>query len=308
MLGAVSPWAIRLKLEQHRGLGRDGGADVRDLDRRLAARHLPVRAAADPARRHPAHVPRLRARARDRRRRSASGAAGRSCRSASRRCSRSRSARSRRPARGKVIHETDTEYQYARVIDHADGERTLELNEGQAIHSLYRPDTVLTGGYWDGFLVAPFAVRRDPPRRVAMLGFAGGTVARAYARYFPRRAHRRRRDRRRAVRHRPPLLRPAPAAAAARVRRGRAAVPAPDRRPLRRHLPRHLPPALHPVLPVDARVLRARPRRASRPAASSSSTSATRRARTRSRRSSRRRWARPSRTSRATRSSRPTRS
>ena len=86
---------------------------------------------------------------------------------------------------GKVIHETDTEYQYARVIDHAGGERTLELNEGQAIHSLYRPETVLTDGYWDGFLVAPFAVRRDPPRRVAMLGFAGGTVARAYARYFP---------------------------------------------------------------------------------------------------------------------------
>jgi spermidine synthase len=86
---------------------------------------------------------------------------------------------------GKVIHETDTEYQYARVIDHADGERTLELNEGQAIHSLYRPETVLTGGYWDGFLVAPFGVLRDPPRRVAMLCFAGGTVARAYARYFP---------------------------------------------------------------------------------------------------------------------------
>jgi spermidine synthase len=86
---------------------------------------------------------------------------------------------------GKVIHEAETEYQYARVIDHANGERTLELNEGQAIHSLYRPDTVLTGGYWDGFLVAPFAVRRDAPRRVAMLGFAGGTVARAYERYFP---------------------------------------------------------------------------------------------------------------------------
>ena len=87
---------------------------------------------------------------------------------------------------GRVIHETETEYQYARVIDRAGGERTLELNEGQAIHSLYRRDTVLTDGYWDGFLVAPFAVRREPPRRVAMLGFAGGTVARAYARYFPR--------------------------------------------------------------------------------------------------------------------------
>ena len=86
---------------------------------------------------------------------------------------------------GRVIHETDTEYQYARVIDHSNGERTLELNEGQAIHSLYRRDTVLAGGYWDGFLTAPFATRATPPRRVAMLGFAGGTVARAYERFFP---------------------------------------------------------------------------------------------------------------------------
>src|SRR5215217_8247300 len=86
---------------------------------------------------------------------------------------------------GRVVHEAETEYQYARVIQHPDGERTLELNEGQAIHSLYRPGTVLTDGYWDGFLVAPFAVRREPLRRLAILGFAGGTTARAYARYFP---------------------------------------------------------------------------------------------------------------------------
>ena len=207
-----------------------------------------------------------------------------------------------------MIHETDTEYQYARVIDHADGERTLELNEGQAIHSLYRPDTVLTGGYWDGFLVAPFAVRRDPPRRVAMLGFAGGTVARAYARYFPAaridgvEIDRELFD----IGRRYFGLRPRPQLH--EYGGGRAAVPAPDRRPLRRHLPRHLPPALHPVLPLDARVLRARPPSAWRPAGWSSSTSATLRARTRSSRSSRRRWARPSRTSRATRWSRPTRS
>ena len=86
---------------------------------------------------------------------------------------------------GTVIHEADTEYQYARVIDYPDGERHLELNEGQAVHSIYRRDTVLTGDVWDGYLVTPFAVRRDTPRRVAILGFAGGTTARAYERYFP---------------------------------------------------------------------------------------------------------------------------
>ena len=55
----------------------------------------------------------------------------------------------------------------------------LELNEGQAVHSLRRPGTVLTGDYWDEFLVTPLAVRGRPPRRIAILGNAGGTTARA---------------------------------------------------------------------------------------------------------------------------------
>ena len=37
---------------------------------------------------------------------------------------------------GRVIHEAETEYQYARVIEYPDGERALELNEGQAQHSI----------------------------------------------------------------------------------------------------------------------------------------------------------------------------
>ena len=86
---------------------------------------------------------------------------------------------------GRVIYETETPYQYARVVQYGDGERRLELNEGQAVHSTYRPGTVLTGNYWDGLLVDPFAALRRPPRRVAMLGTAAGTTARAYARYLP---------------------------------------------------------------------------------------------------------------------------
>jgi spermidine synthase len=85
----------------------------------------------------------------------------------------------------KVLHEADTEYQYARVVEFPDGERRLELNEGLAIHSLYRPGSYLTGGYWDAFLVDPLAVRPEPPGHVAMLGTAAGTTARAYAHYFP---------------------------------------------------------------------------------------------------------------------------
>ena len=87
---------------------------------------------------------------------------------------------------GRVLYEKETPYQYARVVEDADGTRKLELNEGQAIHSLRRPGTVLTGGYWDGFLVLPFATGSGrPPARIAALGTAGGTVPRAYQHYFP---------------------------------------------------------------------------------------------------------------------------
>ena len=88
---------------------------------------------------------------------------------------------------GRVIHETETEYQYARVIERPDGTRVLQLNEGQAIHSLYRPGTVLTTNYWDDQLVLPWAAgRTTPPARVAILGNAAGTTARAYRELFPK--------------------------------------------------------------------------------------------------------------------------
>ncbi|MGI8505478.1 MAG: spermidine synthase [Solirubrobacteraceae bacterium] len=85
---------------------------------------------------------------------------------------------------GKVIFETETPYQYARVVQFRDGVRWLQLNEGVSVHSLYRPGSFLTGGYWDDFLVLPFATSSGPPRRIAILGDAAGTVARAYGHYF----------------------------------------------------------------------------------------------------------------------------
>ncbi|MDQ6782259.1 MAG: fused MFS/spermidine synthase [Actinomycetota bacterium] len=92
-----------------------------------------------------------------------------------------------KPAAGAnlVLDETETRYQYARVVQTSDGTRYLELNEGQAEHSVYRPSTVLTGGYWDSLLTLPFAALGHAPRSMAVLGNAAGTVDRAYAHYFP---------------------------------------------------------------------------------------------------------------------------
>ncbi|MGH2916489.1 MAG: spermidine synthase [Solirubrobacteraceae bacterium] len=86
----------------------------------------------------------------------------------------------------KVIFETETQYQYARVLQFRDGVRWLQLNEGVAIHSIYNPRSYLVGGYWDDFLVLPLAGVRGVPQRIAILGDAAGTVARAYGHYFPR--------------------------------------------------------------------------------------------------------------------------
>ena len=84
-----------------------------------------------------------------------------------------------------VIWETETDYQYARVVERPDGQRRLELNEGQAVHSVYRPGRWLTGGYWDEPLVLPLATAGRAPRSIAILGGAAGTLARAYGHFYP---------------------------------------------------------------------------------------------------------------------------
>ncbi|HEX8103845.1 MAG TPA: fused MFS/spermidine synthase [Solirubrobacteraceae bacterium] len=86
---------------------------------------------------------------------------------------------------GRVIYEAETTQQYARVVETRDGTRRLELNEGRAIHSIYRPGGGTPGNYWDGVLVEPIASLGRPPRSLAVLGNGAGTTAETYGRYFP---------------------------------------------------------------------------------------------------------------------------
>jgi spermidine synthase len=83
-----------------------------------------------------------------------------------------------------LIYETESRYQYVRVLERDSGTRQLELNEGIAVHSVWRANEVLTGGVWDTFLAVPALLGREP-KRVAVLGNAGGTTARAFARFYP---------------------------------------------------------------------------------------------------------------------------
>src|SRR5215207_1492091 len=63
----------------------------------------------------------------------------------------------RTPDRGILLHERESAYNYIQVVEE-DGRRSLILNEGHAVHSVFDPDELLTGGPWDYFMVAPLMV------------------------------------------------------------------------------------------------------------------------------------------------------
>jgi spermidine synthase len=83
-----------------------------------------------------------------------------------------------------LIYEKESRYQFVQVVKRDPDAHFLYLNEGYAVHSVWRPNTVLTGGEWDMFLTVPPLLDR-PVKRVAMLGNAGGTTARSFGIYYP---------------------------------------------------------------------------------------------------------------------------
>ncbi|MDQ3513432.1 MAG: fused MFS/spermidine synthase [Chloroflexota bacterium] len=93
-----------------------------------------------------------------------------------------------RPAeRGELLHEEESRYNYIQVVEE-DGVRYLVLNDGHAVHSIYDPDALLTGGPWDYFMVGPLLAAHDDapePESALMIGLAGGTAARQLIAAYP---------------------------------------------------------------------------------------------------------------------------
>ncbi|MHB8571957.1 MAG: spermidine synthase [Candidatus Dormibacteria bacterium] len=101
----------------------------------------------------------------------------------------------RAPQAGTLLYEGESAYNYIQVTD-VGGAHELILNEGFAVHSVYNPASLLTGGPWDFFQLGPLfhgvddcsvfgpaaggclPEYRDVPDRIAVLGLAAGTTAR----------------------------------------------------------------------------------------------------------------------------------
>lgn len=79
--------------------------------------------------------------------------------------------------RGDVIYETESSNNYIQVTQ--DGSATLLwLNDGHAIHSIYDPEQLLTGGPWDYFMIGPLFAAQSGAAHIdnaLIIGLGGGT-------------------------------------------------------------------------------------------------------------------------------------
>lgn len=82
---------------------------------------------------------------------------------------------------GILLTERESVYNYIQVV-RVGNERQLILNEGLGIHSIYNPNQILTQGPWDYFMVAPYF--NNPPfhpsqvRSACIIGLGAGTIPR----------------------------------------------------------------------------------------------------------------------------------
>ena len=85
------------------------------------------------------------------------------------------------------IFETESSYNYIQVVER-EGIRYLFLNEGQGIHSVFQPGQAITRGTWDYFISAPFfnegPVEISEVERLGLVGLAAGTIAKQYTFIF----------------------------------------------------------------------------------------------------------------------------
>lgn len=83
-------------------------------------------------------------------------------------------------ASAEQIYETESAYNYIQVRNE-NGYTVLKLNDGQGVHSIYHPEIMQYNGPWEEFSVGPYFYANRKPgdiQRMAIIGLAAGTAAR----------------------------------------------------------------------------------------------------------------------------------
>ena len=82
----------------------------------------------------------------------------------------------------KVLAEKETLYQYVRVVENKEGVRYMIFNEGGGIQSVYDPNKILTGFYYDYYPLFQYEKTIIPKKHLSVLviGYAGGTIGKLF--------------------------------------------------------------------------------------------------------------------------------
>lgn len=91
------------------------------------------------------------------------------------------------PKNNTDIASTETVYQRVAINSPRDGLRYLQLDSGFGVQSVYDPNSILTGYYYEYTSLLPYLLDRDlqkKPAQVLIIGLAGGTIARQMHYFF----------------------------------------------------------------------------------------------------------------------------
>ena len=93
---------------------------------------------------------------------------------------------------GTLLVEKESAYNYIQVVKLDNGQINLVLNEGHAVHSIYNPNQVLTGGPWDYYMVTPFfnkGITEKDVKSALLLGLGAGTVPKQLTKAYGSQIH-----------------------------------------------------------------------------------------------------------------------
>lgn len=92
------------------------------------------------------------------------------------------------PNGGSIVFEDESLFNYI-AVRKLGSEYELKLNDGIGVHSVYDPESLMTRGIWDYFLLAPLFRPSQgdalmTPRNLLVIGLAGGTVPTLYSEIY----------------------------------------------------------------------------------------------------------------------------